>query len=300
MTLSPAVQEKLAQLGLQNEPFAPVKVNVFDKRAYAEPVPVDGFSTLNEVETYLRTAREENTTPFLAIVGQTGTGRSLAAKHVLNLWRTIRGLSPERYVIPAIARLHFGDHDIFKRWMGFLRQLAWELNIPIPEAADTALEQAIANSDPSTYPTTFRRHAIAYANYMHAADASYALCLEEIPAEIYLDSAKITFETAGVICVCTIKDNAEIDPGAFGWNTLRLSPLTGDEVTNFVSSFWHKCANSDLPFDVEVLRAAFNGRSDTIAKVRTLMSRVLINKLEAPPEEAWSFADALARAESGS
>jgi hypothetical protein len=302
MTLSDAVVQRLQELGLQQEPFAPAKENVYARTSVADPVQVDGFGTLANIDEHLQARIAANQTPLIAIVGQTGTGRSLAAKYVIDRWLALRNLDSARLAIPEISTLHFDDHDIFRRWMSLLRELAWDLNIPIPAAVDAALDAAVNASNRATYPMTFRRHATAYAQFMHPANASYAFCLEEVPSDMYLESAKIAFAVAGILCVCTIKDASGIDPTQHGWMTIRLTSLTGEETTRFISDFWQKRSASALPFDRDVLRTAFANRTETIAKIRGLMSRVLIRRLESKPDAVWdadTFQEALERAEAG-
>jgi hypothetical protein len=304
MTLSAAAKARLAQLapGLNDEPFAPAKVDAFDNNATADPVAVDGFCTMAGIDQHLAGAAAAGKTALIAIVGQTGTGRSLAARYVLEKWRQMKNLAPGRLLVPNIFQnieeLHYGHYEIFKQWMSLLREDGWDLGV-IPKEAYEGMKTATAAADKVTYAADLRQAARLYAGHLHANGASYALLLEDVPSGDYLASPKLMFPNAGVICVCTIKDNAKLDPQSKGWMPLRLSPIGGNETLNFVSSLWNKHTQSALPFDVNVLRGAFAGRSDTIMRVRTLMSQVLINKLEAADGQ-WSFTEAFARAEAGS
>jgi len=305
MTLSDAAKKRLAQLapGLKDEPFAPAKVDAFDNTVTPDPIAVDGFCTMADIDQHLAAMIAARKTALIAIVGQTGTGRSLAARYVLEKWRELKGIDQGKLLVPNIFQeleeLHFGHFQVFKQWMSLLREDGWDLG-GIPRDAYDAMKTIIRDADEDAYASDFRQPARAYANYLHANGASYALLLEDVPSADYLAAPKLMFPAAGVICVCTIKDSVKIDPSTKGWMPLRLSPLTGDETLNFVSSFWEKCANSQLPFETETLRSTFKGRTDTVMRVRALMSRVLINKLESPPGEPWSFENAFARAEAGS
>lgn len=303
--LSETARTRLAALApnLTDEPFAPVQVDAYDHTVSTDHIAIDGFCTINQVEQYLQNQAANNATALVAIAGPTGAGRSLAARYVLEKWRALKNLQPGRLLVPNIFQdieeLHYNHFQIFKQWMSLLCEDSLDLQAITPDQYD-AIRRAIGNADSDTYATNLRQPAKSCANYLRAHGSSYALLLENIPSADFLVSPKLMFPTAGVLCVCTIKENTRLDPTNKGWIPLKLSSISGPESLDFVSRFWGQHTPNALPFAGQ-LQTVFTDRKDTVKRVRTLMSQLLINWLETPPGgEPWSFEKAFARAEAGS
>jgi hypothetical protein len=156
------------------------------------------------------------------------------------------------------------------------------------------------------FANTYRKHATAYGKELRAAEpkAAFAVCLEDIPDKKYLKSTKTIFELADTLCICTMTPAvaATVDFEASGWNEIRLEALEGDDAARFIAAHWETHTKEAIPFEHEIVREAFSKRLDVIARVRALMSDVLISKLTFSPNAAWdrdAFNRALEKAEAG-
>lgn len=306
--LSSAVVGRLKLLGLDFEPFAPKKVNVFSNEALPNlTLVVDGFQRLSDEDAYITSSEKEQTTAFFAVVGQTGTGRSAAAKYILEQWRRQRGVDDaKRFIVPVVDEMHHDDYGTFTTWLSDMSERASEIT-RIPAEIGIDLIQTLTNQTlTKIFANQYRGHATKYGKELRAAHpkAAFAVCLEDIPDKKYLKSTKTIFEMADTLCVCTMTPAvaATVDFEASGWNEIRLEALEGDEAAHFIAAHWEKHTEAAIPFEPEIVREAFSKRLDVIARVRALMSDVLISKLTFSPDVAWdrdAFNRALEKAEAG-
>ena len=305
--LTPAVIARLNALGLKHEPFEPKKVNVFSKEALPNlTLVIDGFQRLPTGEDYLRACDEAHATAFFAVVGQTGTGRSAAAKYILERWRQQRSVDLDRLIVPLVEEVHHDHYAIFTTWMSDMSGRASELT-RIPAETETQLNAALMNQALlPIFTNQYRRHATSYGTELRAAhpNAAFAVCLEEIVDTKYLKTISTIFEKADTLCICTmspaVAENADFE--AIGWKEIRLEALRGEETAEFIDAHWRQHTDAAIPFEQTIVREAFAKRVDVIGRVRTLMSDILISKLTLSPDREWNleaFNLALEKAEAG-
>jgi len=301
-------EEALRRLGdydLASDPFEPPEIDVYSEEDLPKLVFMDGFQALAQIDTLVRNAlsARRRRTSYFVVSGQSGTGRSAAAKFILNsymrIWREVEGNGEAPLLIPKLPENHFGEYQVMKSWMSMLRVDPAKNEIAINKEVNAAFQGAIRDADENTYIADYGEQARAWAKELRGLGAAYAVCLEEVAEQKLLGPVKSIFDEVGTVCVITTNGKVVAENG---WTRIDLSTLSGIEISDFIWDYWAKHTEKALPFNRAVVDGAFAKRTHPVRKIRTLMSAVLRHKLVLAPDTDWDakqFQYALSVAEAG-
>jgi len=263
----------------------------------------DGFHAMQQIDNYLDQCILANKSAFIAISGQSGTGRSVAASYVLRRWQSKQNIEADRYIVPDVGPIHNDPSAIFVDWFTTVARKAGHVTQVNP-AIRAALGVTIQQPGGSAYAFNFNPHAVSYGQVLRAAHpaAGAAVCLDDITKVKYLADCQEIFDGSSMLCVCTMTPELSAGANLNDWKVIALNALQGNDVAAFINDYWQNFTQRALPFDIAVVQRAFAQKSYTITKVRTLMRELLISKVVFAPNDPWddiAFARALQFAEAG-
>src|SRR5262245_2529987 len=112
---------KLDRYGLENNPYR-VKLDPLSTDNHGTWVArVDGFAKLKSIEDDLEKAVNQKQSRFFLVTGRSGTGRTCVANYILARYRDLRGIPPERFLVPPRNVNTHDEFITFKSWLIFLR-----------------------------------------------------------------------------------------------------------------------------------------------------------------------------------
>lgn len=284
--------------------YLPGKINPFSRAKTPPPVGIDGFRiVVEDIDHAIRSALEAGEPLFVLIVGQSGTGRSAAAKHVLDRVMEIGGIEPKKFIVPK-ADVHYDAKGVLGEWLQFLAILAANGRLADADLQHQTLQTVQAAQD-QTFKGPFAGIVASYVAQVGARNGLFGVLFENVLDTSLVNAAGTVFQFAPVPIVFTVEqahENTDKIKAAFNAMlinhcvTVDLSFLSGDEVARFAEEHWIACeAQGPAPFEREAVRAAFSDKPRPIAYARTLLGRLHNLKLrferDKPPWGAEKIAE---------
>jgi hypothetical protein len=287
--------------------YLPGKINPYSRAKTTRPVPVDGFRTIvEEIDHVIREALEANEPLFMLIVGQSGTGRSAAAKHVLDRVMEIGGLEPKKFIVPSVD-VHYDAKGVLGEWLQFLAILALNGRLANADLQQQTLQtvQVMQAVQDQTFRGPFAGIVNSYVAQVQATNGLFGVLFENVLDASLVKAAGTVFQFAPVPVIFTVEqahENADKIKAAFDAmlvnhsRTVDLSLLSGDDVARFVDEHWIACAaEGPPPFEREGVKEVFGDRLRPIGYARTLLGRLHNIKLryegDKPPWNAKKIAE---------
>jgi hypothetical protein len=283
------VPPRYDRYGVQRNPFTTCAVVPFRPPLPIRPVPppdyrwrdvvpVDGFSGLRPGEMlhqYLTEQIQKGSTPCFVVVGARGTGRSTAARAILEMFRTACGVEEKRFLVPDPGELNHDPWAVYQNWLENMRDALQGLENVALATVEQALEDAILETEEKRMSPRYRRCMSAIATMLSGAEvpARFGVCLENVETYQLVQTAAHIFASAKTVCVFTTL-NSEVgnlvasDAVNAGHQVVRLGTLDGDDVAIVVNQYWKEESKDPSPFPEEVLK-------DTIAQGDPSLGRVL-------------------------
>ncbi len=279
--------------------YFPEKIDAFSREKTTPPVDIDGFrSVIEGIDAQLKViidARKPRPL-FVLIAGESGTGRTAAAKYVLDQFVRLAGIDPARFILPRVE-MHHDPKTLLGSWLETLVVDATDAQLIEGDLAEDTLKTI------DTAGETFRaKYALLIQRWVKAMNrkAFFGVLLENVLDAQYISSAKTIFQAVPAPCVFTVvqpqedapkndvvRENARKVREAFNAipDDLRmlveLSALTGEDVALFASRYWAATGNAGVPpFEEKGITAVFGDKRRKIGTARTLLGRLHNIKIE--------------------
>lgn len=287
--------------------YHPDKINPFSRLPPWSPVFVDGFRPVREdIDANLKASIDDNKPVFVLIVGQSGTGRSAAAKYVLDRYYALRGIAADHFIVPDVNVSQYDARLILGKWMQRLGRQGRRFTTD--QTLNAEMQTTVTQSLDATYEDLFATLVERYATDMEQSQAAFGVLFENIVDFSLVAAAKTVFEDAVAPCVFTLELNHADAPkirAAFDnllathQTKIELNYLSGEEVAEFAHDHWAACnpGGAPGPFEREGVRQVFSDRPRPIATARILLARLHLMKMqfenETPPWNAGKIAQTL-------
>lgn len=278
--------------------YFPEEIDAFSRAEITPPVGVDGFrSVVDGIDAAIKAqiAGPEPRPLFVLITGESGTGRSAAAKYVLDQFVRVSGIAAEKLLLPKVKPSYDPRKDLGE----WLEKMAVSIARYSRDLAKETL-RTIREASADTYRGDFALLIPQFVDELQKK-ASFGILLENVLDPRTIDAVQMVFEAAPSPCVFTAIQMPEVvgrdEPmnditrkikAAFNNNVrkehrmlVELSSLDGEDVAHFAQQHWIASkVKGDPPFEHEGIQAVFSNKPRKIGMARTLLGRLHSIKLE--------------------
>jgi hypothetical protein len=291
------MQANYARYGLQANPFDYTLDPLKTPADFGRFARIAGFQRLlDSVDAQLEACVAAGKPAFLLLCGGSGSGRSAVARYALAKYRTLRGLPPERFILPDVKPNH-SVNDVFGNWMIELGSLVKFAKVEIGESlakeiSAPAIGEVKEHVLIATCTDLTSRVSMAMKDTLPSA--GFGVLLKGIQTlDLFWNAIKV-FKRAQTVVVLTalnsLADELKGDDAEFRF---QLPPLSGADVPAVINKRWSDFAQTECPFEETGLSSAFV-ESQPIEKVLQLIGQVLDSRLIAFPQgEPWPQAPEL-------
>lgn len=256
--------------------YLPEPVSPFSTDPVRPPIRLDGFRKLDVPKV------PPGKPLFAVVLGGSGTGRSAAARDILDRYRDARKIDAAKFIVPDKVTPTNSAMWTMTAWLQRLRRLVRkkglvppELEKKVKDATDAPLAHAYIDAYAECiedYATELEKQGDGY---------SFGFCLENVGTWDIIDAAVKIFESVDAPCVFTVQDNGTMRSDIFdpfvalteaARLAVELSFVTGDDVACFAETHWDLYGQGPQPFETKGVKAVFDEMRDLpIGRARTLL-----------------------------
>lgn len=260
------------------------------------------------IKDVLKKAVAEQQPAFLFVAGEDGGGRKGVAHYILDLYIELRGIDPNRFLLPKPNKMNHSSKDVYKSWMGSLRTklknknfikpyanigLAAELN-DLSQQLRSAIKDIEKTSDLLLdFPSQIQevadvldpRKDMPAPRNVDPTYAAFGVLLEDIPQIDLVNLGLSIFEATQTVVIFTARDYRKLTsdrdddpPDAVVADLVKLIPPNGKIVNAVTSGLWNQATNTEhnpCPFDPQGIEKAFKMHSRSLKLVLLILNMML-------------------------